>query len=193
MITTIIVLMFLLGLGFLLYEQCSVQIIAEDAATKVAQTYKLLESDTATGDIGLDEINEIPLYRYDQLFGGDTFESENRKKTRSYAGLRLSKTSLANKSQSLSVEFTVEPNGNSRRHVVVAVATEYEIPFGNFLSLIGFDSVQNYQATASAECVDILDYYARISFASRIANYPEKSKVVKTISSLMKVIFHEYD
>jgi len=59
----------------------------------------------------------------------------------------------------------VVPDGIGRRHVVVTVTADYEIPFGGFLSIIKQDSTKRYVATASADCMDIIDYYTTVSFA----------------------------
>jgi hypothetical protein len=178
----------------LLYGQCSVQITADDAATKIAQTYKLLGADERTGYIDTAGIGKIAKYRYIGFISGDTYEVENRKKAESYGGMRLSKTRLANKKKAEDIQFDVVSDGIGRNHVVVTITAEYEIPFGGFLSLIGKNPTQVYTATASAECLDVMDYYTTVNFAKRCKKYlDDNSTFVKTISSVMKLFTHDYD
>ena len=68
------------------------------------------------------------------------------------------------------------------------VTADHEIPFGGFLSLIGRDSTQRYVAIATAECIDMMDYYSTVTFAKRCADYLNNSKFINTGSSILSMI-----
>jgi hypothetical protein len=192
LLMTMVVLLFLISLGFLMYQQCAVQITAEDAAAKTAQTYKLLNADSTTGKISIDDLGKVALYRYG-FISSSTYQEKNRTKTISYVVNRLSKTRFSKALSDPQTTFTIVNDGIGRNHVVVKVSAQYEIPFGSFLSIMGMQPTKVFTATASAECADVIDYVDTVKFTRRCCDKLDNdSVIVSMISSWMKVLNHDY-
>ena len=188
---TFVILMFLLALGFLMYQQTAIQIAADDAAAKIAQTYRLVNADLTTGKISVDELVAVDLYRYGPM--GGSFEAENKAKTANYINNRMHAVSFALEVVKPNTEMRVEGDGLGRSHLVIHVESTYKMPFGSFLKLIGMEDELVFKASSVADCVDILEYYNSVSFAYRCFNYLDKNSYVsKAISQWMKVTNHDY-
>ena len=67
MIPTIFVLLFLISLGFLLYQHWNLQIAADDAVSKIAGTYAVTGADNRTGAADSKTYSAARQYRNIQL------------------------------------------------------------------------------------------------------------------------------
>ena len=57
-------LFFILAIFSVLFQRCNIQTIANESATRVAQTYKLMDADVDTGYVSKSEVSEVREYRY---------------------------------------------------------------------------------------------------------------------------------
>ena len=78
MIPTLFVMIFLLSLGFLLYQQWNILYSADEVASKVAVGYEYADEEIQTGKISLEKAQQTILYKY--LFSNDEMEEANAKK-----------------------------------------------------------------------------------------------------------------
>lgn len=62
--TITILLFFILAIFSVLFQRWNIQTIANEAATRVAQTYKLMDADVDTGYVSKSEVTEVREYRY---------------------------------------------------------------------------------------------------------------------------------
>ena len=61
---TIFLLFFILAIFSVLFQRWNIQTIANESATRVAQTYKLMDADVDTGYVSKSEVAEFREYRY---------------------------------------------------------------------------------------------------------------------------------
>lgn len=61
---TIFLLFFILAIFSVLFQRWNIQTIANESATRVAQTYKLMDADVDTGYVSKSEVAEVREYRY---------------------------------------------------------------------------------------------------------------------------------
>lgn len=189
MIPTLFVVLFLLSLGFLLYQQCNVQYVADDLANRVAGSYSFLDSDFETGTITIDDLEDRGRYRY--CFGNkEKYDADSRKEAKSYGTKLLDKTSYGEKKSTEQISVTVETDSFARRHATVTVIGEYKIPFGEGLEVFGISSTRKFEATSVAECVDLSDYLSTVTYADNFVSLitGDSSKVIKMIDTWLKVI-----
>lgn len=158
------VLFFIWGYGFLLFQQFTVVHAANETANKIAQTYAYSESDPITGYIGKDMKVSLKGDRY--LSGN--LQSKNEERAQKYGKWLLKTGSLASQIGSPVVEMKTVYDGVAQRHVVVKIAAEYRIPFGNFLELFGIKGTRYYQATGRAVCTDLSHYIYSVDYAKTL-------------------------
>lgn len=186
MIPTLFVMIFLLSLGFLLYQQWNIQYIADEVASKVAVGYEYADEEIQTGKISLEKAQQTILYKY--LFSNDEMEEANAKKAYNYGTLLSSKTSYGNGSGDETIELETIEDSLARRHICVTVTGTYRIPFAEGLEIFGIEGTRTISAVSYAECVDLTDYMNTVVFGKQLGDIVfEKSKVMKMINSWIGV------
>lgn len=184
---TVFLLFFLLAIFSVLFQAWNVQTIANETAAKAAATYKLADSDLADPYVSVDQITGISRFRY--WFGDDSLEREAETKSFEYSQDRLQKTTYTKAVTQPEVAVQVKEDTLARRHIEVTITGEYTVPFGKALSYFGFDSIAHYETTASAECLDLIDYIDTVDFAGKQCSLDILgSSLVGAINKMMKLI-----
>ena len=149
------------------------------------QQYKLADSDLADPYVSVDQITGISRFRY--WFGDDSLEREAETKSFEYSQDRLQKTTYTKAVTQPEVAVQVKEDTLARRHIEVTITGEYTVPFGEALSYFGFDSIAHYETTASAECLDLIDYIDTVDFAGKQCSLDILgSSLVGAINKMMK-------
>lgn len=186
---TIFLLFFILAIFSVLFQRWNIQTIANESATRVAQTYKLTDADTVTGSVTVDQISAISPYRY--IFSKSDLQTSATKKIKDYATTRLANTTYTKNVTEPVISVEVKKDALSRKHIEVTISGEYSVPFGEALSYFGFESTTKYTQTSYAECVDMIDYVNTIDFVhyqSTLSIF--NSSFVKAINSVLKLFDH---
>lgn len=184
---TVFLLFFLLAIFSVLFQAWNVQTIANETAAKAAATYKLADSDLADPYVSVDQITGISRFRY--WFGDDSLEREAETKSFEYSQDLLQKTTYTKAVTQPEVAVQVKEDTLARRHIEVTITGEYTVPFGEALSYFGFDSIAHYETTASAECLDLIDYIDTVDFAGKQCSLDILgSSLVGAINKMMKLI-----
>lgn len=184
---TVFLLFFLLAIFSVLFQAWNVQTIANETAAKAAATYKLADSDLADPYVSVDQITGISRFRY--WFDDDSLEREAETKSFEYSQDRLQKTTYTKAVTQPEVAVQVKEDTLARRHIEVTITGEYTVPFGEALSYFGFDSIAHYETTASAECLDLIDYIDTVDFAGKQCSLDILgSSLVGAINKMMKLI-----
>ena len=184
---TVFLLFFLLAIFSVLFQAWNVQTIANETAAKAAATYKLADSDLAAPYVSVEQITGISRFRY--WFGDDSLEREAETKSFEYSQDRLQKTTYTKAVTQPEVVVQVKEDTLARRHIEVTITGEYTVPFGEALSYFGFDSIAHYETTASAECLDLIDYIDTVDFAGKQCSLDILgSSLVGAINKMMKLI-----
>ena len=184
---TVFLLFFLLAIFSVLFQAWNVQTIANETAAKAAATYKLADSDLADPYVSVGQITGISRFRY--WFGDDSLEREAETKSFEYSQDRLQKTTYTKAVTQPEVAVQVKEDTLARRHIEVTITGEYTVPFGEALSYFGFDSIAHYETTASAECLDLIDYIDTVDFAGKQCSLDILgSSLVGAINKMMKLI-----
>lgn len=186
MIPTLFVMIFLLSLGFLLYQQWNIQFIADEVASKVACDYEYADEEIQTGEISLKKAQKTILYKY--LFNSDEMEEVNAKKAYTYGTLLSTKTSYGSGAGDETIKLETIEDSLARRHICVTVTGTYRIPFAEGLEIFGIEGTRSISAVSYAECVDLTDYMNTVVFGKQIGDIIfEESKVMKMINSWIGV------
>lgn len=187
---TIFLLFFLLALFSVFYHIWNIQTIANEAAMRIAQTYKYRDADADTGYVTIDQISGLEKYRY---FVGAQHSAETsaKSKIQDYINDRLDHTSFVNKVAEPEIYFEVKQDALSNRHVEVTVMQKFVVPFGDALTYFGYDNMIQYEVTAYAECLDIIDYINMVDFVGQQTTLGSLgSNTVKMVNSILKLFNH---
>lgn len=191
MIPTLFVLVFLMSLGFLLYQQWNVQYVADDIANKVSITYTYLEVETVPGTLSKGNLADRDSYRY---YGSnkEKYAVEADERGQRYGEHLLRLTSFAPRTEDEKIKVETEEDSFARRHVFVTVKGTYKIPFGEGLEIFGIDSTRTFYATSSAECVDLSDYLSTVAYGKNLESLLgiDSSKILGALDSWLKVVTH---
>ena len=184
---TIFLLFFILAIFCVLFQRWNIQVIANESATRVAQTYRFSDADTVTGEVKESEITNVEQYRY--LFGNaETLEASAQDRIQTYAKDRLKKTTFTKDVVEPTVTVKVVRDALARRHVEVTIKGEYSVPFGEALSYFGFGSTTVYETTAYAECLDFSDYINTVDFVEdRVSLSDFDSSFIGMVDKILKM------
>lgn len=175
------VLVFFMSFLFLLYQQALVVDVANDTATRVAQSYAYPQTDPVMGFINRTMKATLSPYRY----WGSTLKNSNALKGEKYAKWYLSIASFAFEEGEPSVHIETVPDGLARRHVEVEITASYRIPMGGILQYIGVDPVVTYHTTGRAPCIDLSDYIYTINTTDSMTHLEFGSKALGMVNSLL--------
>ncbi len=181
----IFVMVFLLGLGFYLYQNTVVTIVANEIAEEVSQTYKLRDVEDSS-DLTAEDIEGIGKYRY--LFFSSSFNEASETKLFTAADVRLSQTSLADSAQDLNVEVETVVDDIGRRHYVVTVSQTYSYLFGGLLEFVGLEDAQLIERTVYVESSDVLSYINTVKLTNYIIDKAVESNAITDIADSLFAI-----
>lgn len=184
MLLTMVLLVFLMGFGFLLYQQWVVSSVADDTASRIAQSYAYPNTDPVIGYLNVDIIRSAPLFRYN--ISGNT--QKNANKAEKYAAWSLNGSSLAYPVSEPEIQVREVYDGLARRHIEVAIQAEYEIPFGGALEYFGLKKTVTYRAVGSGVCVDILDYVNTVDTFKALTDQTFGSEALDAANSVLSMV-----
>lgn len=163
-IITMLMLVWILGVGFLYYQKYTVRIVTNDVAKKLASTYDAPSSDIIMGYESQEDITKKRM----ELPANST--RVNQLRAESYVKYILDKANFYGTVQG--VKVTVEPTKDafSRSHIKVTTECTFKTPFGEGLEFMGMSSVITYSVTAYAESTSMKDHIAAITMADALTD-----------------------
>lgn len=189
MVITMIMLVWILAIGFIYYQKYLVTITTNDVAVKIAATYANPSSDIVMGYMTGDEIANRNIYR--NLFGGDDslLEIQGNKASK-YVVHMLKKTNFAGvvDESNIHVDLKLIDDSWTRKHVEVTTECTFNTPFNIALDYFGMGKTTTYKAAACADCTDIIDYISTVEFAHSMSSLGALgSKSVKIINQFVSI------
>lgn len=198
-IITIMVLIFLIAVGFLVYQQVMMSDVAAETATSIARNYKF-SSDTTMlhnknySSITIDDNYYEKIKKYRTTFNFASIKSINQNYSEQYVNKRLPVTSMSY-DNSLVVDTQIETSSIGRTFVTVTISMDAELLFDGVLSYGGMnDDATKLTATSTAECLDITGYAGLIHYAEYLSAKGDPdfksstSQIIKDIKDIIKII-----
>ena len=195
---TLVLLFFILAVFSVFFQRWNIQVIANETAMRVAQTYRVTTAETMSGYVSEDDLkkswDKLALFRY-QFSNDAVMDNKAGSRARKYAADRLSRTTYTHDVTEPQIEVSVEDDCIPRRHVNVTIKGEYAVPFGAILSSLGFESTTKYEVTSSAECLDLMEYLTLTDYETALLErkFFGDNIVTKTldcVDSFMNLIHH---
>ena len=185
-LVTMMILVWLISLGFVYYQRYLVTAITNDACTKVSATYNNAGSDIVMGYINSSDITNRNLYRTSS--STDSQFSVNKEKVDQYINYILKKTNFVGTIKSVDVQMELVKDSALRQHIKLETRVTFNTPLGFVLDFFGMEGVKSYYSIARSDCTDIINYMSSVDFGSYVLSGKEvNSKIINLINSLIGV------
>lgn len=191
---TLMILVWLLALGFVHYQRYVTTVVTNDAAVKIAATYNNPTSDIIMGYVTTEDLRDRPLYRHFTDASKGKLYRDNQDRTEAYVKYMLDRTNFMGVVKNVDVEMKLVNDYMGRQHVEVVTQCAFNTPFAGLLDYFGMDEVSTYEATASAECTDMADYVAWVDYGvmwkngSFLGGVKFISNIVGTLNTVLKAM-----
>ncbi len=188
---TLVLLFFILAVFCVMFQRWNIQIIANNTATSIAQSYRFKNADTMSGYTDKDEINNVDIWRY--VWGHDAeMDEAAEENSQHYIIERLARTTFTHEVSDPVITVDVEKDCLRRRHVNVTISGEYAVPLRAIMEPLGFASTTKYTVTGSAECLDLMEYLIMSDYENRMLKPGGliKSETVSFVDSFLKLVNH---
>lgn len=186
MIITMLMLVWILGVGFLYYQKYTVRIVTNDVAKKLAATY-----DTPSCDIIMGYISQEDLVRFETELPGDDATRVNKLRAESYVNYILDRANLYGTVKEAKVTVIPTKDALNRSHIQITTECTFNTPFGQGLDFFGMSGEVTYVVTAYADSTSLKNHIAAVSLADMLTDGTFLSgtglieKVVKMVNSLI--------
>lgn len=164
MVVTLLMLVWILGVGFLYYQKYVVRIATNDVANKIAASYDAPSSDIIMGYISANDLNKKTIYNSDEM------TELNELRTESYVNYIVEKANLYGTVEDVEVSLEHQKDALGRSHIKVTTECTFDTPFGEGLELFGMSGTQTYVVTAYADSTSLTDYISTVSVADALTN-----------------------
>lgn len=192
MIMTLMVLIAMISVGFLFYQQAMLNTVATELATEIASNYKITEQEIGSTDVNVDTLKNIKLYRTSVSM--TSMKVLHKQRAEEYLPERVKLSTLGFNEKDPKIEnFNVEVDNVGRMHTEITISLECDILFGGALKYFGIiDSTPKFTATGRAECLDLTGYSGHVQFLNYVKSKMESDggvindileKVVKVINN----------
>lgn len=169
LVSVIILLMALLGISFLFYQQALMTTVANEMAADIAKNYKFPEMDMGEDTITLNHANTAGMFR--MSFGKSNMEDAHVQRAEEYAEWRIVAASLGLDAEDVEIVCDIKSTGIGRAYVKVTVAQESDYFLSGFLQYLGMaEDDMTFSATAYAECSDLMSYTSMVNFTNYVAS-----------------------
>lgn len=191
---TLMILVWLLALGFLHYQRYVATVVTNDAAVKIAATYNNPTSDIIMGYVTTEDLRDRPLYRHFTDASKGKLYRDNQSRTEAYVKYMLDRTNFMGVVKDVDVKMTLVNDGMGRQHVEVVTRCAFNTPFAGLLDYFGMGEVATYESTASAECTDMADYVAWVDYLAMwkrldfLGGVKFVSNIVGTLNTIAKAM-----
>ena len=167
-VSIVILLLVLLSLSFLFYQQSMMTSVANEIAADIAKNYKFTDLDMGSNLLSLDDILETKMFR--TTFNMNSYESAHKNRADKYANWRISLTSLGLNPQNITVDCEITRSGIGRAYVKVTVSQKTDFFLSGVLEMTKVaDKNTLFSATAYAECVDLIGYTSIINYTAYLS------------------------
>lgn len=159
----VLILFLIISLFSIYYQHWNYNIIAEEIAVSVAQTYKYTGADVLTGSVELKDISNLSPYRY--WFNNGDMKSAAQKKASTIAKGR---SNMLFGGEDITVKTEIVKDTMGRRHVEVEFTAKYSVPFGGIFDILGMKNFTTCKITTYADCYDATNYLNTVDFVARV-------------------------
>lgn len=163
---TMLMMVWILAVGFLYYQKYTVRVVTNDVSKKIAATFDAPTTDLITGYISARDLTKRSLYVSPDLQG------VNEERADGYVRYILDKANFANvvDTDSISVHLSSVRDAMGRSHIKIDTQCTFHTPFGAGLALFGGSDQATYCVTSYADATNLTDYIASVMLSDALTN-----------------------
>lgn len=161
LVPILIMLMVLLSLCFMFYQQAIMHTVASEIAADVAKNYKFTSLEMGKNKLGTAQ-EELSMFRL--TFGMNDLEEEHKIRSETYAKWRIALTSLGLNPGEPTVDCKINCSGIGRAYVKITVEQKTDFFLSDIMEFAGITEENTlFSATAYAECSDLTGYTSMVN------------------------------
>ena len=164
MVIVMLMLVWILGVGFIYYQKYTVRIATNDVARKIAATYDATTCDPITAYVSKDDIQKKSIY-----FSPDVSEV-NQLRAESYVNYIMHKANFYGTVDEVHATVNFTEDGLGRSHIKVTTECTFNTPFGEGLEIFGISGDITYKVSSYADSTSITEYVSSVTVADAITN-----------------------
>lgn len=169
LVPVLILLMALLSISFMFYQQSVINSVANEIAADIAKNYKFTELDMGSNSVTPNDVNNTNMFR--MSFGKNKAKTAHKNRAEDYILWRAPLTSLGLHPHSADVECEIKRSGIGRAYVKVTVSQETDFFLSGILDMTGVANKDTlFKSTAYAECLDFMSYTSMVNFTKYASN-----------------------
>lgn len=175
MVFTLLILIAMLSVGFLFYQQAMINTVATDLASDIATSYKLTNQDIGNSEVNSNALNDVKLYRTSvSMF---SMKALHKQRAEEYLPERIQMSTLGiSDKEPVLEDFNITIDNVGRMHVDVTISMECDILFSGALKYFGIiKDTPKFSASARAECLDITAYASHVKFLDYVSRKAEET------------------
>lgn len=185
MTTVILLLVWILGLGFLYYQKYVTTVVVNDAVVKIASTYNNPQTDMVMGYTTTEDLCSRKLYRnFVKSKSGKELLENNKDRAASYIKYRLTQSNFSGALQDVEVNLELVKDSFVRKHLKLTAVCTYNTPVGVGLDFFGMGDKHRYEVVACADCTDYADYMSTTAFIAALYDF-EGMGIVESASGYL--------
>lgn len=197
-VPVIILLIVLLSLSFMFYQQSLITSAATEIAADTAKNYKFPDLGlNNTGNIisakqpALTNVNSASLYR--MTFGMGKITNKHKSRAKTFAENRVALSTLGINSDDVQVKCEIKTSSIGRAYVKVKVSQKTDFFLSGIFELAGASEDGTlFSSTAYAECDDLMEYTSLVNFtqyeAKKFGLFNPIAKLYNATDGLFKSI-----
>lgn len=169
LVIILVLLMSLLSIAFLFYQQAMMNSVATEIAADVAKNYKFADVDMGVSTLNSTNIEQSTMFR--TSFGKNKLSTIKEEKAEEYANWRVNFSTLGDDPDDLDVDCEIFSGGIGRTYVEVKVSQKTDFFLSGVLEYAGI--IQDgglFSAVAYAECNDLIGYTSMVNFVQYGSN-----------------------
>lgn len=177
-IIVLFMLIAMISVGFLFYQQSIISSIATELAEDIGANYKLISDSDSS---------KINLYRTSIALGSAETYHREKALEKCRERLKISSLGIAANDPEVNVDIVVDNIG--RLHAEVTVTLECSILFDGALKYFGIiDSTPEFSATARGECLDVTAYAGQVHFMNYITEKAGDPNILNIVNQTVRII-----
>lgn len=163
LVSVLILLMALLSITFMFYQQAVMTSIATEIAEDVAKNLKFTDLEIGTTTLTADDYDNTQMFRSN--FGQVSLQNAKQSLANTYSTERLALASFGLNEGTFETTIDLKVSGIGRMYAVVTVSQPSEFFLSGVLEMLGIaDKETMFSATAYAECTDMIGYSSMVNF-----------------------------
>lgn len=166
LVSVLILLMILLSLCFMFYQQAVMTSIANELSSSLAKNYKYHTTDSRTDTFTVDDAKAQKKYRLN--LGAGKMEDLHEAKAEPAAQKRFELTSFGFNSKGVTADCEVKISGVGRAYIKVTVTNKTDFFLSDILKWAGIIDDNGFSAVSYAEITDMTGYASTVNFADYV-------------------------